>query len=65
MLLERLPNVSYRYDAARQTIDFTAANDARVVRVIDMRPKDRADLQPATKRAWLTAAATMLEPFGY
>lgn len=24
-----------------------------------------ADLQPATKRAWLTAAATMLEPFGY
>lgn len=24
-----------------------------------------ADLQPSTKRAWLTAAATMLEPFGY
>jgi hypothetical protein len=24
-----------------------------------------ADLQPATKRAWLAAAATMLEQFGY
>jgi outer membrane usher protein len=46
--LERLPKVSYRYDPARQTIDFTAANDARVVRVIDIRPKDHADLQPAS-----------------
>ncbi|HWV53630.1 fimbria/pilus outer membrane usher protein [Pseudorhodoplanes sp.] len=48
VLLERLSNVSYRYDAARQTIHFTASDDARVVRIIDMRRKDRADLQPVS-----------------